>query len=117
MGSIDDYLGGLDERQRAVFQRVLDVAVEVAPDAVQGTSYGIPALIWRGKPLLGFRASPAHLAVYPFGSSAVDAVRDGLSGYSLSKGTVRFEADHPLPEQAIRRMVSVRRDEIRATGD
>lgn len=53
-------------------------AMEEAPDAEQGASYGKPALWFGGKPLLGFRAATKHLAVYPFSPTAVDAVRDQL---------------------------------------
>ncbi len=112
MRTVEGYLAGLDESERVALARVLAVAMLEAPDAEQGTSYGMPALLYRGKPLLGFRAATKHLAVYPFSPAAVDAVRDQLSGASLSKGTVRFTAEAPLPEQAIRDLVRARRDEI-----
>ena len=112
MGTIDGYLAGLDESDRVALARVLAVALEEVSEAEQGTSYGIPALWFGGKPLLGFRASAKHLAVYPFSPAAVDAVRDELSDASLSKGTVRFTVEAPLPEQAIRDLVRARRDEI-----
>lgn len=112
MRTVDGYLASLDESDRVALARVLAVAIEEAPDAVQGTSYGLPALWYRGKPLLGFRAATRHLAVYPFSPVAVDAVRDQLSGANPSKGTVRFTVEAPLPEQAIRDLVRARRDEI-----
>ena len=112
MGTIDRYLAGLDESDRVALARVLAVAMEEVPEAEQGISYGIPALWFGGKPLLGFRASTKHLAVYPFSPAAVGAVRGQLAGASLSKGTVRFTDAAPLPEQAIRDLVRARRDEI-----
>ena len=112
MGTIDSYLTGLDESDQVALARVLAVAMQEAPDAEQGTSYGMPALWFAGTPLLGFRAATKHLAVYPFSPAAVDAVRDQLSGASLSRGTVRFTAEAPLPEQVIRDLVRARRDEI-----
>ncbi len=112
MGTIDGYLAGLDESDQVALARVLAVAMEESPEAEQGTSYGMPALWFAGKPLLGFRAATKHLAVYPFSPAAVDAVRDQLSGASLSKGTVRFTVEEPLPEQAIRDLVRTRRNEI-----
>ncbi len=112
MRTVTGYLAGLDESDRAALARVLAVAIQEAPDAEQGTSYGMPALLYRGKPLLGFRAATKHLAVYPFSPAAVDAVRDQVSAANLSKGTVRFTAEAPLPEQAIRELVRARRDEI-----
>ena len=112
MGTVDDYLAGVDESDGAALGRVLAVAMEEAPEAEQSTSYGMPALRYLGKPLLGFQAATNHLAVYPFSPTAVAAVRKQLSGASLSKGTVRFTAEAPLPEQTIRDLVRARRDEI-----
>lgn len=112
VGPVDEYLAGLDERDRAAFTRVRDLALQVVPDAEQGTSYGVAALMDRGKPLLGFHAAARHLALYPFSGAAVEAVRDQLAGFSLSRGTVRFTADMPLPEKAVRDLVRARRDQI-----
>jgi uncharacterized protein YdhG (YjbR/CyaY superfamily) len=112
VGTVDEYLDSLDEQDRAAFARVRDLALQVVPDAEQGTSYGVAALMVRGKPLLGFHAAAEHLALYPFSGSAVEAVRDQLAGFSLSRGTVRFTARTPLPEQAVRDLVRARRDQL-----
>lgn len=112
MGTVDDLIAGLDEASGSAMARVRDVAMQAVPDAEQGTSYGMPALRWRGKPLLGFNVAAAHLAVYPFSPAAVDAARDQLGGFELSKGTVRFTAADPLPERAVLALVTTRRDEI-----
>jgi uncharacterized protein YdhG (YjbR/CyaY superfamily) len=112
MGPVDDLIASVDEPQRAALQRVLDIAVQLAPEAEQGTSYGMPALRLRGKPLLGFNVASAHLAVYPFSPAAVDAAREFLTGGDVSKGTVRFTPAAPLPDEAVRALVAARRDEI-----
>jgi uncharacterized protein YdhG (YjbR/CyaY superfamily) len=112
MGAVDDYFTGLGAPERAAFERVRAVAEEQAPDAEQGTSYGMAALRHRGKPLLGFKAAKDHLSVFPFSPAAVDAVRDRLTGFSLSKGTIRFTADTPLPDDVVRDLVRQRMTEI-----
>jgi uncharacterized protein YdhG (YjbR/CyaY superfamily) len=112
MAAVDDYLDGLDEPARRAFGRVLGLALDEAPDSEQGTSYGMAALIHRGKPLLGFRAAAHHLSVFPFSPAAVDAVRDRLAGFELSRGTIRFTADVPLPDDVVRDLVRCRRGEI-----
>ncbi len=52
----------------------------------------------RLRPSRGWVLAP-RVAVYPFSPAAVDAVRDQLPGARLSKGTVRFTAEAPLPER------------------
>jgi uncharacterized protein YdhG (YjbR/CyaY superfamily) len=74
----------------------------------------MPAFLYRGRPLLGIRASKDHLSVYPFSPAAVDAVAPRLEGFSLSKGTIRFTAAQPIPEDALLELVRVRREEIEA---
>lgn len=41
------------------------MATEVVPEAGQGRSYGMAALTYRGKPLLGFAAAKQHLSDLP----------------------------------------------------
>jgi uncharacterized protein YdhG (YjbR/CyaY superfamily) len=43
----------------------------------------------------------------------VDAVAPKLGGYSLSKGTVRFTPDSPVPDDVVADMVRLRMAEIR----
>lgn len=112
MSTVDDFLAGLDAASRAAFTRIRDVAVTEVPDVEQGTSYGMAALRYRGKPLLGFRVAREHLTIAPFSPAAVDAARDALTGYGVSKGTVRFTPASPPPDEAVRRMVRARADEI-----
>ena len=116
MSEVDDYLAGLAPAEREALTHVHDVARTVAPDAVDGTSYGIPALKLSGKPLIGFVAAKHHLSVFPFSPAVVERVRDRLDGFELSKGTIRFAVDHPLPDDVIREVVSARLAEIAGRG-
>jgi uncharacterized protein YdhG (YjbR/CyaY superfamily) len=116
MPAVDDYLASLDAPARAAFERILGVAMAAAPGAEQGTSYGMAALIHQRKPLLGFRAAQRHLSVFPFSPAVVEAVRDRLSGYGLSKGTIRFTTGTPLPDDVVRDIVRHRVAEIAGGG-
>ncbi len=113
MGAVDDALAQYPAADRAVLARVVEVARRMAPDAQEGTSYGLPALRVSGKPLIGVSRTARHLAVYPFSPAAIDTVRDLLAGFDVSKGTVRFTAEHPLPDGVVERLVAARLAEIR----
>jgi len=117
MGTVTEYLAGIDEPDRSTLARVVAVAREVVPGAEEGTSYGMPALLYRGKALLSAMASAKHLAVYPFSPAAVSAVEPRLDGWSHAKGTIRFAADHPLPDEVVRDLVARRVEEIDAQLD
>ena len=74
----------------------------------------MPAFILAGRPLFGFRAARAHLSVFPFSPAAIEAVADRLVGFDVSKGTVRFTPDRPLPDDVIAELVRQRARRSRA---
>jgi uncharacterized protein YdhG (YjbR/CyaY superfamily) len=116
MSAMDEYLDGLPQEQREALARVREVVKRVAPDAEEGESYGMPAFIDAGRPLLGFRAAKKHLSVFPFSPAAVEAVENRLQGFDLSKGTIRFTSDRPVPEDVLAALVQARKDEIATKG-
>ncbi|HEX5730687.1 DUF1801 domain-containing protein [Microbacterium sp.] len=115
MGTVDDYLNDLDTGDREVIDRVYALAREVVPDAEQGRGYGMPALVYRGKPLISVMRAKRHIGLYPFSPDAVAAVAadvEAVAGTGLDKGTIRFQPEHPLPDDVIRALVRRRRDLI-----
>ncbi|MFF2780329.1 iron chaperone [Streptomyces sp. NPDC058052] len=110
--AVEEYFAGLDTASRNAFQHVRAIALRIVPDAQDGRSYGMAALRFEDKPLIGFRAAKDHLSIFPFSSEAVDAVRDRLTGFDLSKGTIRFSPDRPLPDDVLSDLIRHRLDEI-----
>ena len=113
MGAVDEALAAAGEPDRGCLQHVVEIARSVAPDATEGMSYGMPALKIDGKPLLAAVAAATHLSIFPFSSAVVEAVAGRLEGYSLSKGTIRFSASRPVPDDVIADIVRLRLAEIR----
>ena len=112
MSAMDDYLDELPPDQKAALDHVRTVAGREAPDAEEGESYGMPAFILDGRPLLGFRAAKRHLSVFPFSPAAIEAVEDRLAGFDLAKGTIRFSPENPVPDDVLTDLVRARREEI-----
>jgi uncharacterized protein YdhG (YjbR/CyaY superfamily) len=56
---------------------------------------------------VSFGAAAKHCAFYP-GSFPLKAHKDELEAYDTSKGTVRFEANSPLPATLVRKLVKTR---------
>jgi uncharacterized protein YdhG (YjbR/CyaY superfamily) len=113
VGIVDDSLADLPEPNRGCLQHVIEIARQLVPEATEGMSYGMPALKLDGKPLMGVVAAAKHLSVFPFSPEVVEAVADRLTGFSLSKGTIRFTAEHPLPDDVVEDIVRLRQAEIR----
>lgn len=112
MAAVDDYFETLDADTRAAFEHIRGLVLDIAPEAEQGTSYGMAALKYKQKALLGFAAAKRHLSIFPFSSRVIEEVRDRLTGFELSKGTIRFTADRPLPDDVVRDVVMLRVAEI-----
>ncbi|MEU1971068.1 DUF1801 domain-containing protein [Microbacterium sp. NPDC019599] len=115
MGTVDDYLNELDPADRGVVARVYEIAREEAPDAEQGTGYGMPALVYRGKPLVSVKRTQKHIGIYPFSPDAVSAVADAVRAVpntGLDKGTIRFQPTDPLPDDLVRALILARKQQI-----
>ena len=114
MGEVSDYIAGLDEPARSVLERYRARAVAVVPEAEEGTSYGMAALRYRGRPLISVVSTKQGYSVFPFSSAVVDSVMSEFDGFESTKGGIRFTDKRPLPDKAFDALVVRRRDEIDA---
>ena len=112
MGEMSDYIAGLEAPERDLIERIRARAVSLVPDAVEGVSYGMPALRYRDSPLLSLMSTKDHIGLYPFSPEVVSTVEGELDGWSWSKGTIRFTPDTPVPDDVILALVEARRREI-----
>ncbi|MCS0500365.1 iron chaperone [Protaetiibacter mangrovi] len=112
MGTVDDYLAGLDDDARATIGHLYEVAWDEVPDAEQGLGYGMPALVYRGKPLLSVMRAKAHVGLHPFSPDAIAAVAGRLDGFDHAKGTIRMPVDRPIPDDVLRALLATRRTQI-----
>lgn len=107
--NIDQYISGFPPAVQEVLQSLRQVIKEAAPDAVEKISYQMPAFALNGI-LVYFAAYKKHIGFYPT-ASGIQKFAAELSGYNLSKGTVQFPIDHPLPYELITRIVKFRVEE------
>jgi uncharacterized protein YdhG (YjbR/CyaY superfamily) len=105
--TIDEYLAPLSEEKRAALQKLRRAIKAAAPQAEECISYQIPAFRLGGRLLVAFGAAAKHCAFYP-GSAPVEGFKDELDPYDTSKGTIRFQAERPLPTTLVRKLVKAR---------
>lgn len=110
--AVDAYLAALPPVPRRVLTRVRGLVRAALPDAVEGISYGMPRFAVNGSPAIYIAAWKEHWAVYPGSARVVAELGRELAGRVVSKGTLRFELDEPVPVRLIRRIVAVRVAEI-----
>jgi uncharacterized protein YdhG (YjbR/CyaY superfamily) len=112
MGEVTDYIASVDEPARSMLQRLLARTLALVPDAVEGKSYGMAALRYRGRPLISVVVAKHGYSVFPFSSHVVEQAIADLDGFDSTKGGIRFTDARPIPDAAFDRLVRGRRDEI-----
>jgi uncharacterized protein YdhG (YjbR/CyaY superfamily) len=105
--TIDEYLAPLSNEKRAALEKLRRAIKSAAPKAEECISYQIPAFRLGGRMLVAFGAAANHCAFYP-GSRPVEAHKGELKAYDTTKGTIRFQADSPLPATLVRKLVKTR---------
>jgi uncharacterized protein YdhG (YjbR/CyaY superfamily) len=113
--TIDEYLAPLSKEKRAALEKLRRAIRSAAPGAQECISYEIPAFRVRGRLLVAFGAAANHCAFYP-GAFPLTALKEELKAYDTSKGTIRFQANTPLPAALVRKLVKARIKEHAAAG-
>ncbi|AGG06696.1 MULTISPECIES: iron chaperone [Dehalococcoides] len=110
--SIDKYIKGFPENVRNILQDLRQAIHEQAPKATETISYGIPTFKQNGN-LVHFGAYKNHIGFYPT-PSGIKAFEKELSAYEISKGTVRFPLNEPIPYSLVKKIVAFRVNETSA---
>jgi uncharacterized protein YdhG (YjbR/CyaY superfamily) len=110
---IDQYLSQLDEPKRTTLQQLREAILRAVPDAEECISYGLPAFRVNGKVVAGFAAFKNHLSYLPHSGSVLEEFGDQLTGYTMTKGSLHFPVDRPLPDRLIEGLVTARLRQIR----
>ena len=109
---IDRYLATLDEPKRSTLEALRKSILEVVPDAEQCISYGVPAFKVQGTTVAGIAAFKQHLSYLPHSGSVLPALADDVSRYEMTKGSLHFAIDKPLPKRLVNKLVTTRMREL-----
>ncbi|MGA2982253.1 MAG: DUF1801 domain-containing protein [Terriglobia bacterium] len=105
--TVDEYLARVPEPARSTLHKIRTaIRSAVPPEATETLSYRMPAFKYEGV-LVWFAAFSNHCSFFPT-ASVIEAFKNQLKGYSISKGTIRFPTDKPLPAALVKKMVKVR---------
>jgi uncharacterized protein YdhG (YjbR/CyaY superfamily) len=104
--SIDEYVAGFSPDVQETLEKIRTTIRKAAPDAEEAIKYGIPTFTLKGN-LVHFGAYNKHIGFYPT-STGIEKFKHELSVYEMSKGTVRFPIDKPIPFELISKIVKFR---------
>jgi uncharacterized protein YdhG (YjbR/CyaY superfamily) len=109
--SVDDYIAAQPLAAQRILGRVRGTIRAALPRAEEVISYQIPAYKLDGRAVVYFAGWKQHYSLYPAGERLVAAFKQELAGYTISKGTIRFPLDAPVPVKLIARIARFRANE------
>lgn len=110
MTAVETYIAQFPEEVQQIMQKLQQLILKTAPEAVEMMAYGMPAYKIKGKPLVYFAGYKNHIGFYatPTGH---EAFATELGKYKQGKGSVQFPLNAPIPYDLIEKIITFRRAE------
>ncbi len=104
--TVDEYIDSAPPEIQPKLKQIRKIIQEVAPDAEEKLSYGMPYYGYKGR-LAYFAFAKKHLGLYIV-PPVVDDHKEELKKYVTSTSTVQFPLDQDLPVALIKKLVKAR---------
>jgi uncharacterized protein YdhG (YjbR/CyaY superfamily) len=113
MSAIDRHLKKFSGEQLETLQHLRETILSIVPQAKETISYGMPAFEIDGKVVAGFEGFKKHCSYFPHSGSVLKELHVFPEWCEVSKGALKFPIGRKLPKTLVRKMISVRRTQIR----
>ena len=100
---ISEYINRSPENVRNKLIQIRNLIKDIAPEAKEKISYGMPAFFQNG-PIAYYAGYKNHIGFYPT-PAGINAFEGEMSVYKYSKGAVQFKLDEDLPLELIKKIV------------
>jgi uncharacterized protein YdhG (YjbR/CyaY superfamily) len=107
MDAVENYIVQFPPEVQKELNKLRKHIRSLVPYAQETLSYGIPTFKVNGKNLVHFGGFKNHTSFFP-GASGIEAFKDELSAYKVSKGTIQFPLNMPIPLDLVTRIVRFR---------
>lgn len=105
----DEYLAMLPDDHRKALTALRKQILAAAPRAEEYFGYGLPGFKYNGHPLVYMGAAKKHVALY---GMVPAGFAERLKGFTVSKGTIQFTPEKPLPAALVKDIVKLKCAEI-----
>lgn len=105
----DEYLAQLPADQQEALQALREQIMAAAPNAVEYFGYGLPGFKYNDHPLVYLGAAKKHVALY---GMIPPGFGEKLKDFTVSKGTIQFTPEKPLPAAVVKAIVKAKMAEI-----
>lgn len=105
----DEYLKQLPADQRKALETLRKQILAAAPACTEHFGYGLPGFKYNDHPMLYLGAAKNHCALY---GSVPSGFKERLKDFTVSKGTIQFTPEKPLPAALVKDIVKMKCAEI-----
>lgn len=113
MNVVDAYLETLNEPHKSAIINIRQIVRKISPMAEEVITYGMPGFKYKGKYLISFSVFKDHMSIFP-GPKAIQAHYKELQSFKCSKGTIQFTAEHQIPAEILKSIITHRINDIDA---
>jgi len=105
--TVEEYLDTIPEPARSTLSTIrAAIRAAAPPECIEVISYGIPAFKHQ-EILIWYAGFAKHCSLFPTGA-VIETFKNELKGFVISKGTIQFPIDKPLPAALVKKMVKAR---------
>jgi uncharacterized protein YdhG (YjbR/CyaY superfamily) len=105
--TVDEYLARIPQPASGTLHKIrAAIRSAVPPGTTETISYGIPAFKHE-KVLVWFAAFSSHCSLFPT-AAVIEKFKAELKNFSISRGTIQFPTNKPLPAALVRKIVKAR---------
>jgi uncharacterized protein YdhG (YjbR/CyaY superfamily) len=106
--NVEEYFAALPEPSRVALERLRRTIRRAAPDAEETISYQMPAFAQDGRTLVSYAAFKNHCSLFPTSTAVIAEHEEELRPFLAGKGTLRFDIEHPIPDELVAQLVEAR---------
>lgn len=101
--TVGEYIATQPATPRATLEQLRKIIRKAAPNAEESISYQMPAFRFHGR-FVWYAATKNHIGLYIL-PKVLNVFKEQLSGYELTKSTIRFPLDEPIPEELVTEII------------
>jgi uncharacterized protein YdhG (YjbR/CyaY superfamily) len=106
--TVNEYIGTFPKDVQDTLEKIRQTIKKAAPEAEELISYQLPAFKFHGM-LIYFSAYNDHYSLsFPPPFKVFDVFKKELSLYEVSKTTIKFPMDNPIPLELVSEIVKYR---------
>ncbi|HVT00744.1 MAG TPA: DUF1801 domain-containing protein [Patescibacteria group bacterium] len=102
--TVDEYIAASPKNVQESLTKIREIIKTTVPEAEERISYSMPFYSYHGR-LVYFAQTKTHIGIYAIFEPVRKQFKDELKDYEMSKGTIRFPLNKPIPFDLIQRLI------------